>query len=78
MNAKELLDLLNKQWATTNDIMQIGSIGYHRALEIRKAIAKEIEDDNFKLPKAKVPMEHVVNYFKINIAYLKKISKERI
>jgi hypothetical protein len=74
MEAKDLLNLINKQWATTNDIMIIGEVGYHKALLIKKEITSDLEEKKYKLPKNKVPMEFVVNYFKINISYLKKFS----
>lgn len=73
LSADELLNVINKQWATTNDIMSIGSVGYHRALKIRKTIAEEIGTE--RLPKYLVPMEFVVDYFNINVSYLKKVGK---
>lgn len=78
MEAKNLLILINKQWATTDDIMKIGEVGYHKALSIKKEINDILESQNYKLPKNKVPMEFVVDYFKINISYLKKVSNQNI
>lgn len=75
MKAKDILNLINKQWASTDDIMSIGEVGYHRALNIKKEIAETL-DKKYKLPRNKVPMEFVVDYFKINISYLKKVSQD--
>lgn len=76
MEAKELLKLISKQWATTNDIMRIGEVGYHKALDIKKIIIDDLANKNYNLPNHKVPMEFVVDYFKINISYLKKLAKQ--
>lgn len=76
MKANDLLNMINKQWATTADIMSIGEVGYHKALDIKKEIATTLENQKYKLPKNKVPMEFVVEYFKINISYLKKVSQD--
>lgn len=76
MKANDLLNMINKQWATTTDIMSIGEVGYHKALDIKKEIATVLENQKYKLPKNKVPMEFVVEYFKINISYLKKVSQD--
>lgn len=76
MKANDLLNMINKQWATTTDIMSIGEVGYHKALDIKKEIATALENQKYKLPKNKVPMEFVVEYFKINISYLKKVSRD--
>ena len=56
MKANDLLNMINKQWATTTDIMSIGEVGYHKALDIKKEIATLLENQKYKLPKNKLPM----------------------
>ncbi|MBO6243611.1 MAG: hypothetical protein J6O41_03470 [Clostridia bacterium] len=70
----ELLELINNQWATVEDIRLIGSVGYNKALEIKNDIILEL-GENYFLPRGLVPMDKVVDYFNININYLKKVSK---
>ena len=38
-------------------------------------LRKQIKEEGFELPSNLVPMERVVDYYHINITYLKKISK---
>ena len=78
MSANELLSLISKQWASTKDIMNIGDVGYHRALLIKKDIINDLKKNNHKLTYDKVPMELVVNYFEINISYLKRVAKQEV
>lgn len=76
--ASEILSLLNKQWASNKDIMKIGGVGLNRAIADRKEIeikVKEKYGQNCRLPSAQVPMVEVVNFYNININYLKKVSQ---
>ena len=76
--ATEILSLLNKQWASNKDIMKIGGVGLNRAIADRKEIeikVKEKYGQNCRLPSAQVPMVEVVNFYNININYLKKVSQ---
>lgn len=75
LNASELLEVINKQWATRNDMQKISGkcIGYAR--NDFNELRKQIENEGFELPSNLVPMEKVVEYYHINISYLKKISK---
>lgn len=77
LSANEILNLLNKQWATAQDIRAIGSVGANKALEIKNEIRKKVEVDGYKLPSTRLlPMQYVIDYFKININYLKKVARE--
>ena len=38
LSAQEILDLLNLQWADTETVMKLGSIGYNKALYVKKII----------------------------------------
>lgn len=77
MKARELLDLLDKQWANTKDIQKIGGIGEAKALKVKKQIRDElINEKNYYLPNERtVPMSEVVKFFKIDINYLKKVER---
>lgn len=77
MKAKELLELLNKQWANTKDIQKIGNIGEAKAIKIKKQIKEElINNKNYYLPNERlVPMVEIVKFFNIDINYLKKIER---
>jgi len=76
LTANELLDVLNKQWASTKDIKAIGCVGNNKAYEIKDEIRKQVEADGYKLPNNLLPMSYVIDYFKINISYLKKVARE--
>ena len=76
LSAEELLELFNKQWADTHDLMKITGNCYQTCAKDRKNIEEKIKSkyQNKRLPRFHVPMEEVVDYFNININYLKKIS----
>ena len=76
LTASEMLMILNKQWATTSDMALLSGkcIAYARA--DFNALTNEITADGTKLPSRLVPMKKVVDFYNINISYLKKISKQ--
>ncbi|MBQ6546500.1 MAG: hypothetical protein IJL74_00685 [Bacilli bacterium] len=74
LTANETLDLLNKQWADTNDIKKLACCGTNRAGLIKQEIKQQLGDKYF-LPKGLVPMDKLFDYLNININYLRKISK---
>ena len=77
LSGNELLELLNKQWANVNDIQKIGGCGKNKAQKVKKEIKEKIQDLYDKnLPYGVVPMEEVIEYYHINIKFLKKISNE--
>ncbi len=74
--ASEQLLAMANQWADTNAICTIGNIGKNKAIEIRNEIEKKIKAEGYRLPRQKiVPMRYVIDYFKIDINYLKKLAK---
>lgn len=54
--------------------MKIGSVGINKARLIRNEIEEEIRKSGYVLPKRLVPMEKVVDYFKIDLSFLEKVS----
>ena len=75
LTAKETLELLNNQWATTEDIMKLAFVGESKAREMTKEITDIISKQNKKLPRGLFPMQAVQEYLGININYLKKIER---
>lgn len=74
--ASEQLQAMASQWADTNTICIIGSIGKNKAIEIRQEIEEQIKAEGYRLPRQKiVPMRYVIDYFNIDINYLKKLAK---
>lgn len=73
--ANEVLNLISTPWATIKNIMKISGTGYNTSSKIFKKIKEEVEQEGYKLPPYVVPMERVVDYLKININYLKKVSQ---
>lgn len=75
LTASETLSTMAKQWATNEDICKIGNIGSNKAIEVRRNIEEQIKKDGYNLPRqAIVPMKYVIEYFKIDINYLKKLA----
>lgn len=74
-SASEQLEAMTSQWADNKTIMIIGGVGLNKAVDIRKEIEKKIKEDGYNLPRnAIVPMKYVIDYFKIDINYLKKLA----
>ena len=74
MNAKETLELLSKQWATVHDVIQLTGFKKSRAYEIVYEIRQDLLKQGYLLPRGVIPMECVVEKFKINIEYLKQMK----
>ena len=77
LQADQMLTTLNKQWATIQDIMLVGSLGRNKARDIKNEITKKIEAEGKRLPNNLVPMEKVIEYFNINVDYLVSINKSK-
>lgn len=77
IQADEMLEILNKQWATIQDIMKIGALGRNKARNIKNEIERNIVDQGLKLPNNLVPMEKVIEYFKIKLDFLVTINKSK-
>lgn len=65
---------LNKRNET--EIMKLGCVGKNKALEIKREIQDQAGANGYFLPNNLVPMEYVIDYFKINITHLNKVCKE--
>lgn len=78
MTAKETLDLISKQWCDLNDLRKLNGLGKNSASKLKSEIRISLLNKGYQLPSKLLPMNEVVNYLKININYLQKMSKEGI
>ena len=76
MNAIQVLETINKLWASTADIQKIGCVGYNRALKIKNEIRNQMVDDGWVFPRYLVSMEYVIKYFNIDEKRLKKLADQ--
>ena len=76
MGAKDTLTLISKQWCDLNDLMKLAGVGRNNALKIKNSIKDDLTKQGYLLPGNLLPMNEVVEYLKINISYLKKMSCE--
>ena len=75
LSANELLELISsKHWANTTDLMKISGKGRNSSDKDKHEIAAQLEKQGYRLPRGLVPMDVVVDYYKINITYLKKVA----
>ena len=75
-SASEQLQAMASQWADNKTITIIGGVGMNRAAEIRKEIEAQIKAEGYRLPRnAIVPMRYVIDYFNIDINYLKRLAE---
>lgn len=74
LDINQTLELVDKQWATTNDIMQLGFVCYSNARKISNVIKNNLIEKGYSLPRGLVPMKEVIKFFNIDINYLKKIK----
>ena len=77
LSADDMLEILSSQWAPVQDIMKIGAVGRNKARDIKSKIANEITINGFTLPNNLVPMEKVIDYFKINVDFLVSINNSK-
>lgn len=75
LSAAELLELISNQWADKTSIQLIAGIGESKAFEVLHEIRGELISQGYRLPPYVVPMEKVVEYYNLNINYLKKVSR---
>ena len=76
LNASEMLEVMNKYWATRSDMQKLSGKCMEYARNDFNELRKQIIDVEGKaLPANLVPMEKVIEYYHINVSYLKKISR---
>ena len=75
MTAKETLELISKQWCDLKDLQKLTGLGKNNALKLKNEIKLNLNNKGYLLPNKLLPMNEVVNYLKINISYLQKMTK---
>ncbi len=76
MRAKEILNILSKPWVSTQDIMVIGDLTASTAGRIKRNIEADFRKKypNKYLPSYCVPTKGVIQYFDIDIEFLKSLA----
>lgn len=73
LKTKEILNILSKPWVSTQDIMVIGDLTVSTAGRIKRTIEADFRKKypNKYLPSYCVPTKGVIQYFDIDIEFLK-------
>lgn len=74
ISAKDTLEIISKQWCSSQDFSILSNTGKNTTLKLMRELRKQLEQDNYFLPPNLLPMDKVVEYLKLNIPYLKKVS----
>lgn len=74
LTAKDTLELISKQWCSSQDFSILSNTGKNTTLKIMRELRKQLEQDNYFLPTNLLPMDKVVEYLHLNVAYLEKVS----
>lgn len=73
---EEILQLVSKQWCTTNDIRKLANVGIIQARKIKAQIWNELKSKGFIIPPYVVPTELVVKKLSIDIDFIKTFTKK--
>lgn len=65
LTKEEIEKIAEYQWASVNDIMDIGAIGRNKAREVLNVLSDQFYDGKAKVQNGLVPMDMVLNYFNI-------------
>ena len=77
--AQEILNVIDGMWVDVNGISVIAYCGYNTALEHMKKIREQIRNKYDKeCPRSFVPTDVVIDYFNINVNYLRKVKERKI
>lgn len=71
------INFINSKWATVQDIMKIDAVERNKARDIKNEISDEIISSGFKLSNNLVPMEKIIDYFKIHVDFLVLINNSK-
>lgn len=77
MTAEETLQILNKVWCDTNDLMKLSQLGVNNTTKLKKEMKIDLEKQGYLLPKGKLPMIEVIKKLKIDIDYLERIAGKK-
>ena len=75
MKAKEILNILSKPWITTQDIMTIAELTASTAGTIKRSIEADFRKKNTNkyMPSHCIPTKYVIQYFDIDVDFLKSL-----
>lgn len=75
MSAKEIIDIIVKPWCKTTDIAKLVGISNATASRIKSEIERNLKTKGFKryLPQGMIPTKAVIEYFDIDLEYLKNV-----
>ena len=73
LSVDQMLKVASSQWASAKDIMLLGCVGRNKAYAIRNEIIATLYNDNKLRNRGLVPMSEVLNYFNIDLSYLREI-----
>lgn len=73
-NAKDILKVISKQWCSSQDFMTLSCTGKNTTLKLMKELRTQLEKENYFLPTNLLPMDKVVEYLKLNVSFLEKVS----
>ena len=65
LTKEEIENIAQYQWASINDIMDIGAIGKNKAREVLRIISNDYNKERTIIQSGLVPMNMVLNYFNI-------------
>ena len=74
LHAKDILKVISKQWCSSQDFMILSNTGKNTTLKLMKSLRVQLEQENYFLPTNLLPMDKVVEYLKLNVSYLEKVS----
>lgn len=76
MIAKEILEIISKTWCSNQDIMKIANVSASTASKIKQSIEKEFrkKEPNKFMPAYCIPTKEVIEYFDLDIEFLKSIA----
>lgn len=74
LTAKDTLELISKQWCSSQDFSILSNTGKNTTLKLMRELRKQLEQENYFLPTNLLPMDKVVEYLHLNVDYLEKVS----
>lgn len=75
MIAKQILEIISKQWCSNQDIMKIANVSATTASKIKQEIEKKFrkKEPNKYMPAYCIPTKEVIKYFYLDIEFLKSL-----
>ena len=74
ITAKQTLEIISKPWCSSQDFSILSNTGKNTTLKLMKDLRSQLEQANYFMPSNMLPMDKVVEYLNLNIAYLNKVK----